>query len=107
MATRRISELLDLLATAEFYRGRTLDRARYAIEWNTYYTTNPTTTPLINAKLEFLQNLESEMADLRLVYITILTMSCHLVSIPFFSYFIQLHPVVRICTIYGQQTLLP
>jgi hypothetical protein len=82
LATRRISELLDLLATAEFYRGHTLDQARDALTWNDYYTTNFPRVLLTNEETTFLQKLESEMADLRPIYIAILTMCCHLVSNP-------------------------
>ena len=82
MATRRIPELLDLLATAEFYRGRTLDQARAALTWNDYYSTNPPSVLLTNEETEFIHHLESQMADLRPIYIMILTKCCHLVSTP-------------------------
>lgn len=80
LATRSssFSELLDLLATVEFYRGRTLDHARDALTWNDYYTTNPPSILLTDEETAFLKKLESDMADLRPIYITILTMCCHL-----------------------------
>lgn len=80
LATRRIPELLDLLATVEFYRGRTLDQARDALTWNDYYTVNPPTVLLTDQETASLKHIESEMAALRLIYVTILTTCCHLVS---------------------------
>lgn len=84
LATRRIPELLDLLATAEFYRGRTLDCARHALVWDKHYTKtqNPESFPLSDEEKSFLNGLEDEMAELRPIYMRILTMCCHLVSIP-------------------------
>ena len=93
LATRRIPELLDLLATAEFYRGRTLDQARAALTWNDYYSTVPPTVLLSNEETEFIHSLELQMADLRPIYIMILTKCCHLVSPPF----IAVHPNSFLC----------
>ncbi|GLB37390.1 hypothetical protein LshimejAT787_0404410 [Lyophyllum shimeji] len=78
LATRRIPELLDLLATVEFYRKRTLDYAQKALVWNDYYKTEGTAVTLSHDEEEFLRKLESQESDLRKVYITILTTCCEL-----------------------------
>ena len=84
LVPRRIPDLLDLLATAEFYRGRTLDQARAATDWNAYYHTIPNEKSILLTTEDklFLQSLESQKDALRGMYITILTRCCHLVSTP-------------------------
>ncbi|KAF5386846.1 hypothetical protein D9615_001988 [Tricholomella constricta] len=73
LATRRIPDLLDLLATVEFYRKRTMDHARDAIVWNDYYKNEKTIITLTAEEEGFLKNLEKQEKSLREMYIVILT----------------------------------
>ncbi|KAG6857718.1 hypothetical protein H0H87_004134 [Tephrocybe sp. NHM501043] len=78
--TRHISDLLDLLATVEFYRKRTLDHANLATIWNNHYNEDSNTDclPLDYETAEFLQQLVSQAGAMRDIYITLILTCCSL-----------------------------
>ncbi|KAF8070433.1 hypothetical protein FPV67DRAFT_1019856 [Lyophyllum atratum] len=78
LATRRIPDLLDLLATVEFYRKRTLDLAQEALVWNEYYKTEKTVVTLPAGEEELLNELEEKQDSMRIMYTMILTTCCQL-----------------------------
>ncbi|KAG6911173.1 hypothetical protein DXG01_003913 [Tephrocybe rancida] len=73
--TRRIPDLLDLLATVEFYRKRTLDYAHQATVWNEYYKIDSTCLPLRSETEALLQNLEHHRDTMRQIYIQLISES--------------------------------
>ncbi|KAG6872947.1 hypothetical protein C0995_004831 [Termitomyces sp. Mi166 len=78
--TQRIPHLLDLLATVEFYRKRTLASSHEATIWNDYYEVqNETTVYRLSEEDEaYLKGLESDNNSMRIMYITLISECCRL-----------------------------
>ncbi|KAG6831757.1 hypothetical protein H0H92_007909 [Tricholoma furcatifolium] len=76
--TRRIPDLLDLLATVEFYRKRTLDYAHHATIWNEYYKVDKSVRTISHDEEEFLTLLESQKDTMRTMYIELISTGCRL-----------------------------
>lgn len=75
--------MLDLFATAEFYREYTLSEARNALVWNAYYMKDATTISLAAEEEAFLQELEEKDASWRKMYMEIICQCCRMVSTRF------------------------
>ncbi|KAF9460769.1 hypothetical protein BDZ94DRAFT_886431 [Collybia nuda] len=81
LAQDQIPDLLDLLATAEFYRGRSLDKARDAVTWSDYYQRperRKEGRPLTSSQRIELLSLEENKHLWRKVYLTLVRRFCHL-----------------------------
>ncbi|TFK75465.1 hypothetical protein BDN72DRAFT_832343 [Pluteus cervinus] len=70
-----IPDLLDLLATAEWYRQKTLSAAQNALVWNTYYKNKPKFT-LTADDQKVLNEFEAKKESWRKMYLTILLSLC-------------------------------
>ncbi|KAF8639520.1 hypothetical protein AX17_001425 [Amanita inopinata Kibby_2008] len=72
-------QLLDVIATVEFYRHRTLAQADNALVWNQYYKTEDSTgsITLTDDEETFLKRLGESSQSWREVYMTILCKCCH------------------------------
>ncbi|KAG5335752.1 hypothetical protein C0989_000464 [Termitomyces sp. Mn162] len=80
LVTRRIPQLLDLLATVEFYRKRTLASSLEATIWNEYYEVQNENTVyrLSEEDGTYLKRLESDSISMRTMYITLVSECCQL-----------------------------
>ncbi|KAG6879648.1 hypothetical protein C0992_000090 [Termitomyces sp. T32_za158] len=80
--TRRLPHLLDLLATVEFYRKRTLASSHEATIWNEYYEVQDENTFYRLSKEDeaYLKGLEFDNNSMRTIYITLIAECCRLVS---------------------------
>lgn len=76
-----IPDLLDLLASIEWYRHRALSAARSALVWNTYYRNDPAVPTLSDEEESVLRAIENKNKSWRMVYITTLCCLCKLVSL--------------------------
>ncbi|KAG5645435.1 hypothetical protein DXG03_006259 [Asterophora parasitica] len=80
LETRRIPDILDLLATVEFYRKTTSDHVSDALVWNDYYAKDKTVQTISKEEQQILEAYgnDEHQNTLRTIYIQILTISCDL-----------------------------
>lgn len=83
LAQDLMPQLLDVIATVEFYRQRTLAQAKNALEWKGYYKNegdpkaDPKADALSSNEEAFLKQLNVSGESWRTVYVTILCKCCH------------------------------
>lgn len=82
LVKEQIPDLLDLLATVEFYRGRTLDKARDAVVWSKYYEREGREEgqPLTASQRNKLLSLEDKKHLWRRVYLSLVKKYLYVVS---------------------------
>ncbi|KAG6899425.1 hypothetical protein C0993_010392 [Termitomyces sp. T159_Od127] len=78
--TRRLPHLLDLLATVEFYRKRTLASSHEATIWSEYYEVQDEKAVYRLSKEDeaYLKELELDNISMRNIYITLISECCQL-----------------------------
>jgi hypothetical protein len=108
LAKGQIPDLLDLLATVEFYRARTLDKSQDALVWNDYYNgkgKGEEARTLTVMETGELLSLGDKKHLWRQVYVDIVGQLCKIVSncTLFSRSSISKAADARICTFCGQQ----